>query len=319
MRAPPLLIEPKIQLCWAHAVPRTWQTLVVSAISGIAATTVAVSFHMMTSPPHGQVEQLQHLHTYVLLTAVVGAIAALSLSLINGVQGCGASLLAMPVTAAIVSAGFFILNVTLGGWLTPNLSFRILTLAIALSFLLYVATAWLVPIEPWIRVELRATLVITLLTMVVAGAALGIIGERDILVPNFNQMHALITAQAIRDYKTRIGPDFSTRLLQLNRKSLRIDDDLSLSNANRGARYYGEIITPLRQVLAQAESYTSPNDRVATVHQHCVSALRLAVTANENFALGYELDNQVISKQGLTMLDTESMEWRTWLDAISHL
>jgi hypothetical protein len=155
--------------------------------------------------------------------------------------------------------------------------------------------------------------------MVVAGAALGIIGERDILVPNFNQMHALITAQAIRDYKTRIGPDFSTRLLQLNRKSLRIDDDLSLSNANRGARYYGEIITPLRQVLAQAESYTSPNDRVATVHQHCVSALRLAVTANENFALGYELDNQVISKQGLTMLDTEFMEWRTWLDAISHL
>lgn len=320
MREPALLVRPKVQLCWAHGIPRMWQTLVVSAISGIAATTVAVGFHMMASPPHGQGEQLQQFHTDVWLTAVVGAVAALALSLINGVQRCGASLLAVPVTAAIVSAGFFILNATLGGAFTPNPSFRILAPAIALSFLLYVATAWLALIAPWIRVELRATLVITFVTVVATGAALGILGERDILIPKFDQSStAMIAAQAIRDYKTRIGPDLFTRHLQLNRKSLMIDVDLSLSNASRGALYRGEIIAPLRQVLAHAESYVPPNDRVATVHQHCVRALRLAVAANENLALGYELNNQIILIQGLTMLDTEFKEWQTWRDAASHL
>jgi hypothetical protein len=319
VRVPTLLVRPKIRLCWVHAFPRTWQTLVVSAISGTAATAVAVGFHMLASPPHGQGEQLQQFHTYVWLTAVVGAVAALSLSLINGDQGCGASLLAVPITAAIVSAGFFILNATLGGAFIPTPSFRILVPAIALGFLLYVAAAWLALIAPWIRVELRATLVISFVTVVAAGAALGIVSKQDILVPKFNQTHAVITAEAIGDYKTRIGPDFSARLLQLDRKSLKIDDDLILSNASRGALYRGEIIAPLRQILAHAESYTPPNDRVATVHQHCISAFRLAVAANENLALGYELNNQIIIKQGLTMLDAEFKEWQTWLDAVSHL
>jgi hypothetical protein len=128
----------------------------------------------------------------------------------------------------------------------------------------------------------------------------------------------VIAGQAI-DYKTRTGLNLFTRRFQLNKTALTIATDPNLTSADRAVRYRSEVLVPLREILLDAESYVPPNDRVATVHRHCISALRLAVAANENLGLGLELNNQTLLTQGKIALQAEHAEWQTWLNEVSQL
>lgn len=76
---------------------------------------------------------------------------------------------------------------------------------------------------------------------------------------------------------------------------------------------------PLRAILADAESYQPPDDRVAKVHQRCVAALRLALAANEDFALAWELNNPVLLTSGRGSLHAEFMQWQIWSSQVSRL
>lgn len=62
-----------------------------------------------------------------------------------------------------------------------------------------------------------------------------------------------------------------------------------------------------------------PDSRVATVHQRCVAALRLAVAANATFVLAFELNNPTLVTQGQATLQRESEEWDTWVNEVVRL
>ena len=70
---------------------------------------------------------------------------------------------------------------------------------------------------------------------------------------------------------------------------------------------------------ADAELYVPPDDRVASVHQRCITALRLAVTANENLARAVELNDLVSLTRGQAALHRESEEWETWVIEVTQL
>lgn len=157
-----------------------------------------------------------------------------------------------------------------------------------------------------------------------AAEALGVIAGRDVLVPDFDQLTAMQPNQAmiigrVIDYKTRTGLGLLTRRLQLNKTASSIATDPNLTGADRAARYRSEVVVPLRGILVDAKSYVPPEDRVATVHQHCIAALRLAAAANENLALGFELNNRFLLTQGEIGFQTEHTEWHTWPNEVSQL
>lgn len=315
-RPPPALLPPAVRLGRAVA---------VGVASGLAGTAVIIGFRVLAGPPTGQAEQEQRFYTYLWLAAVVAAVAALLLALMNGRRGGGAALLVGPVAAVTVSAGFLALNTVLGGALTLDFSFRILYPGVTLGFLLYVAAAWLTLFTPPTRSGPPTALVVTTAVVVAAGAAVGVVGGRDVLVPQFDQLtvtqpaQPLITEQAVFDYKTRTGPALFSRRVRLNEKARSIDADPSLTLADRAARYRGEILVPLREILTDAESYVPPNGRVANVHQRCVTALRLAVAANATFVLAFELNNPALVTQGQETLQRESEEWDTWVNEVVRL
>jgi hypothetical protein len=293
-------------------------------VSGLVGTAVLIGFSLLTGPlVSGENEQLQRFYTYVWLAAVVGTVAALLIALIYGDRGRGAALLTGPIAAAVVSAGFLGLNTARGGALTLDFSLRILLPTITLAFLLYVVLAWLA-LAPVGRSGHPTALVVSVTAILAAAGALGVIAGRDVLVPGFDQLTAMqpnqvmIVGQVI-DYKTRTGPGLLTRRLQLNKTASSIATDPNLTGADRAARYRSEVVVPLRRILVDAESYVPPDDRVATVHQHCIAALRLAATANENLAHGFELNNRFLLTQGEIGLQTEHAEWHTWLNEVSQL
>jgi hypothetical protein len=73
-----------------------------------------------------------------------------------------------------------------------DFSFRILQPAVTLGFLLYVAAAWLTLVVPPVgRAGPPPALVVTTAAVVAAGAALGVIGGRDVLVPHVDQITAI--------------------------------------------------------------------------------------------------------------------------------
>jgi Zn-dependent protease with chaperone function len=305
---------------------RLGRTLAVGVASGLAGAAVLIGFRLLSGLPAVQAEQEQRYYTYLWLAAVVGAVAALLVALMHGDRGRGAALLASPLAAVTVSVGFFALNTALGGPLTRDVLVGVLQPAIAMAFLLYVAAAWLTLLAlPLARATPPAVLAVTTAAVVAAGAALGVIGGRDALVPPFDQLTAiqpaqpLIIEQAVLDYKIRTGPALFARRVQLNTKAMNIDADPSLTLADRAARYRDEILVPLRDILDDAELYVPPDDRVANVHQRCVTALRLAVTANENLARAVELNNPILLAQGQAALHRESEEWETWVNEVTQL
>jgi hypothetical protein len=325
-RVPAWLLGPGADLCWSRPAPRPGQAVMAGVASGAAGAAVIIGFRLMAGPAAGPTEQEQRYHTYLWLAAVVGVVTALLLALTNGGRGRGAALLAGPIAAATVGVGFLAENTALGGALTLDFGFRVVEPGVALSFLLYVATAELTLLAlPPVQARAPTALVVTIAAVLATSAGLAVVGGRDALVPRFDEqtatqlMHAATTELAIYSYKTRIGPDLFTRHVQLDKKASRINADPGLTPADRVARYRGEILAPLRDMLATAESYLPPEDRVAKVHQHCVAALRLRVTANENLVLSMEPNNQVLLDRGQTALQAESQEWKTWLNELSHL
>lgn len=293
--------------------------------SGLAGTAVIIGFRVLAGPATGQAEQEQRFYTYLWLAAVVSAVAALLLALVNGGRGRSAALLVGPVAAVTVSTGFLALNTALGAALTLDFSFRILYPGVALGFLLYVAAAWVTRFTPPARSGRPTALVLTTAVVVAAGAAVGVVSGRDVLVPQFDQLtvtqpaRPLLTEQAVLDYKTRTGPDLLSRRVRLNEKARSIDADPNLTLGDRAARYRGEILVPLRAILTDAESYVPPDGRVANVHQRCVAALRLAVAANESFVLAFELNNPPLVTRGQAALHRESEEWDTWVNEVVRL
>jgi hypothetical protein len=122
-----------------------------------------------------------------------------------------------------------------------------------------------------------------------------------------------------REAGLRRPPNLFARRVQLEKRASAIDADPSLTPAGRVARYRREILVPLRALLTDAELYVPPDDRVAKVHQHCVAALRLAVAANEDLALAWQLNNQVLRTRGQASLHTELTQWQTWASEVSRL
>ncbi|MGH3719996.1 MAG: M48 family metallopeptidase [Pseudonocardiaceae bacterium] len=325
--APPWLVAADAPARWSRPALRAWQAVVVGVVSGLAGSAVEIGFRLVAGPPGGgDDERLQRFYTYVWLAAVVGAVAALLLALMNGRPGRGAALLAGPVATATASTGYLGLNTVLGGALTLDFSSRVLQPALTLGFLLSVALAWLTLLAPPLRLSRTPTaLAVILAAVMAAGGALGVVGWRDLLVPNVGRLTAtesppaVTTALAAQIYKIQIGPDLFVRRVQLEKKASAIAADPSLTPAGRAERYRGEILMPLRALLADAESYVPPDDRVMTVHQRCVAALRLAVAANEDIALAWELNNQVLRTRGQVSLHRESTRWQTWASEVAQL
>lgn len=68
------------------------QAVMVGVASGLVGTAVEVGFRLVAGPPGGGQDELaQRFFTYVWLAAVVGAVAALLLALMNGYPGRGAA------------------------------------------------------------------------------------------------------------------------------------------------------------------------------------------------------------------------------------
>jgi len=287
---------------------------------------VLVGFSVLAGSPRGPAEQEQRLFTYLWLAGAVGAITALLLALGASDRGRGAALLTGPVGAVTVGVGFLALNTARGGALTPEFIVFVLQRASAIGLLLYLAIACLALATPPVRRHgPTPALLLAITAVVTTGAAIGVLSGRDILAPRLDQLtmaqpaDPVITEEAVRDYKTRTAPDILQRRNQLDTTTQEIDADRDLPPVARAARIRSDIVQPLQQLLHDAESYQSPDDRVATVHQHCIGALRSALAAYDDFAVAFETNDQTLLDRGRAALAAELPQWEAWFDGISAL
>jgi len=324
--APAWLMPSQAEQRQPSAAPRTRHVLAVGAVGGLAGVAVLVGFTVLAGSPHGPAEQEQRLFTYLWLAGTVGAITALLLALGASDRGRGAALLTGPVGAVTVGVGFLALNTARGGAPTPEFIAFVLQRVLAIGLLLYLATACLALATPPVRRHgPTPALLLAITAVVTTGAAIGVLSGRDILAPRLDQLTVaqpadpVIVEEAIRDYKTRTAPDILQRRNQLDTTTQEINADRDLPAATRAARIRSDIVQPLQQLLHDAESYQSPDDRVATVHQHCIGALRSALAAYDDFAVAFETNDQTLLDRGRAALAAELPQWEAWFDGISAL
>lgn len=323
-RAPAWLVGPGGYLPWSRPVPLVGQAVATGVASGVAGAAVFIGFSLVAGPAAGVTERVQWRYTFLWLEAVVGVVAALLFALAHGGRGRGGALLAGPIASATAGVGLLVSSAARGAIPTLGGSIGVLVPGIALGFLLSVATTGLtLPLPP--LAQARAPLVLTTAAVVAGCAALGVVTGRDVLAPPFDGQASIQTIQATatrlahRSYQTWIGPDLFTRRLQLEKNASAINADHSITPSDKAARYRNEILVPLRALLATAESYRPPDNRVAEVHQHCITALQQGVAGNEDVTLALERNDRSLPIQGQTALQNENQEWTIWVKKLGQL
>lgn len=152
--------------------------------------------------------------------------------------------------------------------------------------------------------------------LVLVGCGLAALAVTGVLAPPARQADA--GADAGQEYRSRFAPDLLGRKADIDELVQRIE--VETAPADRERRYTEEVLPRLGDLLADTEDYRPATPRIAAAHEHAVAALRLAGQAAAETVRGYRAgaDTAVLT-HARRLTDTETAEWRAWLDAVLAL
>lgn len=247
------------------------------------------------------------------VAAVTGAAAAWATGAVRLLGGIGEGLVVGPLATVIAAS-----PVAFAG------DAAVVQRAVALGFLIYLATAWLALLGALVRQAAAPRTVaaaVAAVLVLVTGSAVHA-GRARLSPPAALPSPAppaVAGSLAAFAYRARTGPNLFKRRDALVTRLTQIDTDPSISNAVRVQRMRVEILLPLRQLLTEARAYGAPNAKVADVHRHCVAALDSAVVAVEHFISAYETGDRRHAETGLRLWDEQIAQWLAWQEGVEGL
>jgi hypothetical protein len=279
------------------------------AAAGLAADVSVLAFRLITGPS-APAEFEQRLISYAWVFGAAGAVTAVALLTVYGVESLAAALLASPVAAVLGATVFVGGNEWAGGHLSVVDALRFVRAGIPLAVLLLIPLSALAFI-PWRprtsrRPALVAALVAALLSATVSGSALAL---HDTLSP-------LASSDVSREeYLGDYAPWVNSEFHRIGQAIQRMNSD-QLSPSERARRIRSDVVVPFRYLRDSAAGLEIADQDLREAHLDLVSSLKLDVAGYEHIAQAYESRDQALLATGTQELDRAEPPIRAWVEGL---
>lgn len=290
-----------------------------------------IIYRLLAGPAVEDAEIMGRLAAYRWIAAAAGAAVLVGLSLLRGREGLGAGLLAGPVAAVVVIVSFFVLSLVLGGSVDPGFALGLVCTAVALGLLLSVPAAVITlgantGLSGAGKQASVALLFVVTILLASAGAGATVRG-RNVLAHSPNEaiaasipvLHGGQADELLYLYRQVETPPLIDAQNQAARAWSAIVNDQAATPAVRAQRLRIEVIGPLSQSLASAQTFHSPEPAVNRLHQHAIAAMQESITAYDTTAQGLDTNSLALQQLGQAELAAAEKEWSTWHDAAAAL
>lgn len=300
--------------------PRLGPVVLAGLSGGVAAGLVLGIYQAIAGLATGNEELVRRVFAYQWAAGAAGSAVLLGLYLLCGRRGSAAGLLAAPVAAGTVVVIFFILSGVHGGSLTLGDVSRFTRAALVLGLLLSVSAALLTfgtggrhsgrPARTVLICLLAIPLAAAVATAAVLGQNILVPVATDALSPGARPPDYLAEdlfyeqdmVPALANVRTRLGPVLDA-----------IIKDPSTTPQVKAQLLRTQVIAPLSQSLASAQTFHSADAAVNNVHRHVLIALQYSVNAYQTIAQGLEMHSSAMLQQGITERNRANSEWHTWV------
>jgi hypothetical protein len=293
--------------------PGLRQTLILGACAGLAADVAILAFRLTEGPSASPAEDLQRLVSYAWAWGAAGALTAVALLIVYGLQGLAAALLASPIAAALAATVFVVGNNFTGGHLSLALALNLVWAGITLGVLLLIPLSTLAFIPPAHRATGRRALVAALVAAALGGAvSSSLLVLDDTLSPIAPD--GISKEEYLGDYTPWINSEFH----RIGQAVQQIGSDQP-APAETARRIRAEVVVPFRYMRDSAASLAVADEGLREVHLELVAGLQLNVAAYEDIAQAYESRDQTLLAAGEEELDRAGQRIVAWSQGLQAM
>ncbi len=308
--------------------PSSWRQAVgAGALAGAAGVAVVVTYSLAAGPVSG-LAAFDRVLAYEWVAAAVSAAAAVALVAVHSNRGAGTALLAGPVAALVVLAGYGVLNVARGGTTDLAVVTAFVRPAVVTG---YYATLVLVPVgalvaaaphrhrRPVVALVAAGVLAALLGTAALAGRA-GLVADVDALTERSLagatvQQGAVSRAALVTElttYLQEVVAPTTSRYDALTVRAQQIWGDPSLDAPTRVDLTRRDVLPALHDLADDAATYPTGAAEVTRLHTELLDALRMSLTRYDALvATGGDPTPADVDRLS-ALREQEDAHWREW-------
>ena len=327
---PGWLVEDPTGRPWHVAPSGVPGALLVAVVSGVVAAGTIVAYRLAAGAAPSDAASFDRFLAYQWVVAFGAASAACVLVVRDPGRGPALALVGVPVTAAVGSAGWFVLNLSLGGSFDLEVGWEMLRPATVLGWYLTLVVAPFAYVAgrqlplPAVRRTAWAVAAAGVLSLVVCGMALQ--QRHGLVAPAAPDASALEkplpvgTGTAAASYLIDVVPRLTQEYAAIDQAAQSLLANPTLGPADRADALDQQVVPAIAVLLDEWGGFSSASDEVTQAHAIAVTALR---TADQKY--------RVLS-QALRTLDPDGLaqaqqlngveaglwvQWQTWQDTLA--
>ncbi len=289
-------------------------------VSGLVATAVIVSYRTAAGPaPNGELS-FERFLAYQWVIAVAATVAAGVLVVRDPVRGPGFGWVVVPVAAVVGSAGWFGLNVSLGGAFDLSIAMQVLRPATVLAWyatLVVTPVAYALARLPRLSLTVPVTWTAAAAVSVVAGS-LALDHREHLVAPEHLDSSAvgqpLVPAGSdeAATYLADVVPILTQGYAGVDRAALAVLSDPTLSPTDQADALEQQVEPAVSALIAQWQGYAPQTQAVAQAHAVALTALRTAALKYRTVVSALRTSDQSGMAQAVQLASSESQLWAEW-------
>ena len=297
--------------------------IVTGLVSGLVATAVLVGYRAAAGLAPSDSATVERFLAYQWVVALAAAIAATVLVVGDPVRGPGLAAVAVLVAAAVGSAGWFVLNVSLGAAVNVSFAMRIVRPVTVMGWyamLVLLPVAYLLgrlPRLESVRTPVAATAAAVL--TVTAGAAA--LDQREHLVAPAD-LDSSVLAQPLvpgaggdaTAYLVEVVPLLTREYGAVDQAARALLADPTLTPAEKADALEQQVEPAVSELVAEWELFTPQPGDVARAHAVALSALRTADLEYRILIPALRAADPAGVARAQQLRDSETQLWRDWFE-----
>jgi hypothetical protein len=288
--------------------------------SGLVAVAVMVAYRTAAGPaPTGELA-FERFLTYQWVVALAAGVAAGVVTARDPVRGPGLAWLVVPAAAVVGSAGWFALNLSLGGDLDLSLAMQMLRPAMVLGWyvtLVVTPVAYALARLPRPTLSLPVTWAAAATLTVVAGS-FALDQRQHLVAPAYLDSSALAqplvptTSDEGASYLVDVVPVLTRGYAAVDRAALAVLSDPTMSPADKADALEQQVEPALAALVTRWQGYAPRTVDVARAHAVAVAALRTSTLKYQTIVKALRTSDQSGMAQAVQLGATEARLWAEW-------
>jgi hypothetical protein len=310
---------------------------VAALVAGLAGVAVVVGYRMVAGPSPSDTVTYERFLAYQWVGALAAAATLVAAVVAWPRRGPGAALVAGPLAAMVVLAGYLVLNVAIGGSVDGRLVAEFARPVVTLGFYAtllaalpvvvvaeavrrargragvpaWVATATAVPV-----VVLSGTAVLSarsdLVSLEIPESAFGdLVGSED------DATEALRTEFVA--YVSTVVPQVTQGAVAVAAQAQHVLSDTTADPQQRADAMQEQVVDPLERLTVEMEEHATGAQEVAALHHEVVQALRLDVRRYALVVDNGGVVDQAVVEEWERLLTEASQHWARWRELRQQL